>query len=234
MRVARRTATVAPETSAAVNGGAVGSARPVLPPAPRLAIPKRQPKRLMMAGGVLVVAVAALSVYWVSQKSTQQEAVVALARDVAWGQQIQPADLEQVKIAVDPGLAAVSWAREGSLVGKYAASKLWAGTLLSANSVTAEQVLGAGTALIGLSVKAGQMPMSPLQPGEPVELVTVPAQDAAAAAAAAPVSATVYRTSGGISGGFVPVDVIVPQAVAARLATDSAAGRIVVVLLPAG
>ena len=77
------------------------------------------------------------------------------------------------------------------------------------------------------------MPTSPLQPGEPVELVTVPAQDAAVAAAV-PVAATVYRTSGAIAGGYVPVDVIVPQAVAARLATDSAAGRIVVILLPGG
>ncbi len=180
-----------------------------------------------------MVALGALAMYWVSQSSTQRESVVALARDVAWGQQIQASDLERVQIVVDPALTPVPWSAESSLVGKYATSKLWAGTLISADSVSGQQVLGAGTALVGLSVKAGQMPTSPLQPGEPVELVTVPAQDSTAAVAS-PVAATVYRTSGAIAGGYLPVDVIVPQADAARLATDSAAGRIVVVLLPGG
>ncbi len=224
------------ESSAAVNGGPVApdlGARPVLPPAPALMTPKRRPKRLMIAAGVLVVIIGALATYWVSQSSTQRVAVVAMAKTVQWGQQIQAGDLQRAEIVADPGVTPVSWSAAQSLVGMYATSKLWAGSLMSAQAATGQRMLSSGQALVGLSVKAGQMPTSPLQPGDAVQLVTVPQQNSTQAVPA-PVVATVYRTASTISGGFVPVDVVVPQGEAARLATDSAAGRIVVVLLPRG
>lgn len=235
MRVAIRKA--AGGRSAVAAGGAssplADPGRPVLPPAPALVTPKRQPKRLMIAAGVLVVVIGALAAYWVSQGTTERVAVVGMTKNVEWGQQIAAADLQRVQIVADPGVTPVAWSDADSLVGKYATSKLWSGTLISAAGVTGQRTLAPGQALVGLSVKAGQMPTSPLQPGDPVRLVTVP-QENSTAAVPNPVAATVYRTAAVISGGFVPVDVVVPQADAARLATDSAAGRIVVVLLPRG
>ncbi len=205
--------------------------RPVLPPAPALVTPKRQPKRLMIAAGVLVVVIGALAAFWFSQSATERIDVVAMAKDVAWGEQIQAEDLQRVEVVADPGITPLPWSGAASLVGKYAASKLWAGTLISSNAVTGQRVLQPGQALVGLSVKAGQMPTSSLQPGDPVQLVTVPEQNSTQLPPG-PVAATVYRTSAAVSGGFLPVDVIVPQADAARVATVSAAGRIVIVLLP--
>ena len=235
MRVATRKVTGGSSAAAAgdVSTPLADSGRPVLPPAPALLSPKRQPKRLLLAAGVLVVVIGALAAYWLSQGTTQRVAVVGMAKDVEWGQQIEAADLQRVQIVADPGVTPVAWSDADSLVGKYAMSKLWSGTLISAAGVSGQRVLQPGQALVGLSVKAGQMPTSPLQPGDPVRLVTVP-QENSTAAVSGPVAATVYRTAGVISGGFVPVDVVVPQADAARLATDSAAGRIVVVLLPRG
>lgn len=228
-----RSATKKPDqtTNGAAAAAPVGTNRPVLPPAPALVTPRRQPKRLMIAAGVLVVVIGALAAYWFSQSATERIDVVAMAKDVQWGEQIQADDLQRVEVVADPGVTPLPWSDATSLVGKYATSKLWAGTLISPSAVTGQRVLEAGHALVGLSVKAGQMPTSPLQPGDPVQLVTVPEQNSTDTPPG-PVAATVYRTSTEVSGGFVPVDVIVPQADAARLATVSAAGRIVIVLLP--
>jgi len=198
-----------------------------------LSTPKRQPKRLMIALGVLVVVLGALAAYWVSQSAAQRIDVVVMADDVEWGQQIEASDLQLAQIVADPGLRPVLWSQAGSLVGQYASSKLWAGSLISPSAVSSTRLLEQGQAMVGLSVKAGQMPTSPLRAGDRVQLVTVPEQNSTVAAPA-PVEATVYRMASAISGGFVPMDVVVPQADAARLATDSSLGRIVVVLLPRG
>lgn len=205
----------------------------VIPPAPVLETPKRQPKRLLIAAGVLVTVVGALGAYFVMQRSTERVEVVAVAQDVAWGEQIQEEDLLRVPIVADPGLSPVPWSQAASLVGQYATGPLRSGSLFVADSVTPDRVLEEGQALIGLSVKAGQMPIGPLEPGDSVELVTTLAQNSDEEAPA-PVTGTVYRTGTAISGGFVPVDVVVPGEDAARLAADSAAGRVVVVLMPRG
>lgn len=227
-----RSATKKPDRSnGAPSPASLDMNRPVLPPAPALVTPKRQPKRLMIAAGVVVVVIGALAAYWFSQSAAERIDVVAMAQDVGWGEQIQSNDLQRVEVVADPGVTPLPWSDAASLVGKYATSKLWAGTLISAKAVTGQRVLEAGQALVGLSVKAGQMPTSQLQPGDSVQLVTVPEQNSTDSPPG-PVAATVYRTSAAVSGGFVPIDVIVPQADAARLATVSAAGRIVVVLLP--
>lgn len=205
----------------------------VIPPAPMLEQPKRQPKRLMIAAGVLVAVIGALAAYFVSQRATERVEVVAVAQDVAWGQQVQEDDLLRVPMVADPGLTPVPWSQAASLVGQYATGPLRAGSLFVAESVAPERLLEDGQALIGVAVKAGQMPIGPLEPGDSVQLVTTPEQNSDEEPPA-PVMGTVHRTGTAVSGGFVPVDVVVPQGDAARLASDSALGHVVVVLMPRG
>jgi len=223
-----------PSAETPVPAAAAGEGgRPVIPPAPALVTPKRQPKRLLIAAGVLVMVIGALAAYWMSQRSAERVDVVAVARDVDWGKQISPGDLTRVQVIADPGLRPVPWTDAQSMVGKYAAVGLRAGSLLTADSVTDSRVPGEGEALVGVSVKAGQQPSSSLSTGDTVQLVTVPEQNSSTKPPG-PVKATVYRVGRVVSGGFTPIDVVVPQRDAARLAADAAAGRIVIVLLPRG
>lgn len=203
----------------------------MIPRAPAVPVPKRERRRLVVVGGVLVAIVSAIVVYVVSQRSAERVDVVGIAADVAWGEQITTSDLRRVQVVLDPGLTPVAWSSATLLVGKFAAVDLRAGTLLTADSVTTARVPEEGMALVGLSVKIGQMPSSTLTAGDRVQLVTLPTQSSSEKVPD-PVEATVYRMGGVVSGGQYPVDVIVAQKDSARIAADAAANRIVIVLYP--
>lgn len=210
------------------NGGPV----PVLKPPP-LPAPKRRPRRALLAAGVVLVVLGALATYWLTQQSSQRVAVVGVAHDVSWGQVITAADLVQVQIAADPQMTPIPWSQEATLIGQRAAVDLQAGSLLTPRSVTDQQVPPAGSALVGVSVKSSQLPVTALTAGDKVLLViTPPAGSAAQQAAAATVSATVFAVGAADASGARTVDVLVDQGDAAGLAQASAAGRVAIVLVP--
>ncbi len=209
------------------NGGTV----PVLKPPP-LPAPKRRPRRALLAAGVVLVVLGALATYWLTQQSSQRVAVVGVAHDMSWGQVITAADLVQVQIAVDPQLTPIPWSQEATLIGQRAAVDLQAGSLLTPRSVTDQQVPPAGSALVGVSVKSPQLPVTALTAGDKVLLVITPAGTAAQQAAAATVSATVFAVGAADASGARTVDVLVDQGDAAGLAQASAAGRVAIVLVP--
>ena len=189
----------------------------------------------MLALMVLLMVVSALAAWFFVQKSTERVAVVGVVRDVAWGQQIQASDLVAVEVVADPSLKPVSWDQRSALVGQRAATDLQAGTLLTARSVTDVEVPPAGKALVGIQVKSGQVPVTPLAPQDRVLLVPADQQAAPAAAGAAqakPVQAEVYTVGATDANGTRTVDVLVPEAAAAQTAADAAAGRLAIVLVP--
>jgi hypothetical protein len=215
-----------------------GSDRPVGPliPVQKLRQPGRSRRPLMLALMVLLMVVSALAVWFFVQKSTERVAVVGVADDVAWGQEIQASDLVAVEMVPDPALNPVSWDQRSTLVGQLAATDLQAGMLLTARSVTDVQVPPPGKALVGVLVKSGQVPVTPLSPQDQVLLVPADQQAAppvaGAAGAAAPVEAEVYAVGVTDANGTRTVDVLVPQAAAAQTAAAAAAGRLAIVLVP--
>lgn len=215
-----------------------GSDRPVGPPIPvqKLRQPGRSRRPLMLALMVLLMVVSALAAWFFVQKSTERVAVVGVADDVAWGQEIQASDLVAVEIVPDPALKPVSWDQRSTIVGQLAATDLQAGMLLTARSVTDVQVPPPGKALVGVLVKSGQVPVTPLSPQDQVLLVPADQQAAPSVAgavgAAAPVEAEVYAVGVTDANGTRTVDVLVPQAAAAQTASAAAAGRLAIVLVP--
>ena len=213
-----------------------GTDRPVGPPIPvqKLRQPGRSKRPLMLALMVLLMVVSALAAWFFVQKSTERVAVVGVAHDVAWGQEIQAADLVAVEVVPDPALKPVSWDQRSALVGQLAATDLQTGMLLTSRSVTDEQVPPRGTALVGVLVKSGQAPVTPLSPQDQVLLVPADQQAApsAAAAASGPVQAEVYTVGATDANGSRTVDVLVPQDSAAQTAAAAAAGRLAIVLVP--
>src|SRR6478609_5511788 len=215
-----------------------GTDRPVGPPIPvqKLRQPGRSKRPLMLALMVLLMVLSALAAWFFVQKSTERVAVVGVAHDVAWGQEVQASDLVAVEVVPDPALKPVSWDQSSTLVGQLAATDLQAGMLLTARSVTDVQVPLRGTALVGVLVKSGQVPVTPLSSQEQVLLVPADQQAApsvaGAGAAAAPVEAEVYAVGPADANGTRTVDVLVPQAAAAQTASAAATGRLAIVLVP--
>lgn len=215
-----------------------GTDRPVGPPLPvqKLRQPGRSKRPLMLALMVLLMVVSALAAWFFVQKSTERVAVVGVAQDVSWGQEIQASDLVAVEMVPDPALKPVSWDQRSTLVGQLAATDLQTGMLLTARSVTDVQIPPPGRALVGVLVKSGQVPVTPLSPQDQVLLVPADQQAApsaaSAAAAAVPVEAEVYTVGAIDANGTRTVDVLVPQASAAQTASAAAAGRLAIVLVP--
>jgi SAF domain len=125
-----------------------GTDRPVGPPIPvqKLRQPGRSKRPLMLALMVLLMVVSALAAWFFVQKSAERVAVVGVAHDVAWGQEIQASDLVTVEMVPDPALKPVSWDQRSTLVGQLAATDLQTGMLLTARSVTDVQVPPPGKA----------------------------------------------------------------------------------------
>ena len=123
-------------------------------------------------------------------------------------------------------LKPVSWDQRSTLVGQLAATDLQTGMLLTARSVTDVQVPPPGKALVGVLVKSGQVPVTPLSPQDQVLLVPADQQAAPSAAGAADArnrcEAEVYTVGAADANGTRTVDVLVPQAVGGA---DSFGGR---------
>jgi hypothetical protein len=153
---------------------------------------------------------------------------------------VTSADLVQVEVVNDPALKPVPWADVSSLVGQHAAADLQAGSLITEKSVTGAEVPGPGDALVGVSVKQAQMPVTTLHPGDRVVLVptadtpAVQQPTGAASAAAAPIDATVFTVGSTDASGARTVDVVLAEDQAARVASASAAGKVAIVLVPRG
>src|SRR5664279_1869144 len=175
----RRPLANGPNDNAEPAGEESGAGPGPIPAAPVLVTPKRRPRRMLMAAGALLVILCALGTYWLTQRSAERVAVVGVAHDVSWGAVVTSADLVQVAVVNDPALKPVLWADVWSLVGQHAAADLQAGSLLTARSVTDAEVPGPGKALVGVSVKQAQMPVTTLHPGDRV--VLVPTTDTPAA-----------------------------------------------------
>lgn len=207
------------------------------PPLPvqKLQQPRRSRRPVLLALMVLTVAVSGVGAWYFIQKSAERSAVVGIARDVAWGQEITAADLVQVNVAADPALKPVSWDQRQGIVGQRAAADLPSGTLLTARSVTdGGQIPGQDQALVGVLVKAGQLPVTELSPQDRVLLVPAGAPGQPAGDSVESISAEVFTIGAADANGSRTVDVIVPEAAAVPVAVQAAAGRIAIVLVPRG
>lgn len=128
----------------------------------------------LLLGALLVLACATgFVVIWLT--SGNRQSVLALARGVAVGHMLSTQDLQQVNVAVDPGVSVVDADQTASVVGKTMSTSLPAGSLLTPDAITASLLPGPGQAIAALALKTGQFPPE-ISPGSHVLVVFVPAQ----------------------------------------------------------
>ena len=139
----------------------------------RLAPPasSRRPQVPQLVVALFLVALFALLAVVFYTQATAREPVVALAVDVSRGEAVEPDMLQVVYVSTDDAVAVVSPEASALLFGQRAIADLEAGTLVSASLFVDNTALGAGEALVGLSLGPGEYPSPFIAVGDHVAVV---------------------------------------------------------------
>jgi SAF domain-containing protein len=173
-------------------------------------------------------------------RTTQQSQVLAVARSVAVGHALTDADLTVLSLSIDPRIRPLPATARSQVVGQVATVNLVPGTLLLRRMITSQSLLRPDEGLVGLAVKAGQVPEQ-LAPGDLVRVVRTPAP--AGTSDADPGGADlgdvlvdrvrVLSVSELSDGETSRVSLIVPLEGASALYRANAASQLALVVLPA-
>ncbi len=215
----------APPSAAAGNG---------LPRAPVLPPPRRRRRPALLALAVTMVVLGALGATYLATSLGQTSPVIALAREVPWGQAITAADLVEARISPDPALQPIPYGDRDQVIGMVAATTLTSGSLLTRDALTDQRLPAPGQQLVGVGVSTVQLPTTALRPGDDVLLVPMAAGSAPAgneAGAPGAVDATVVRTGPPGTDGLRVVDVLVEAADGPNVAARAAAGLVAIVVV---
>src|SRR3712207_3312030 len=120
----------APGRATALNG----------PPPPALTPPRRRRRPALLALALTMVVLGALGAAYLATSLGKTSPVIAVAREVPWGQQLTAADLVEARVSVDPALTPIPYAQRDQVIGMVAATTLTPGSLLTREALT-EQLL---------------------------------------------------------------------------------------------
>ncbi|MHA6622906.1 SAF domain-containing protein [Pseudonocardia sp. DLS-67] len=177
--------------------------------------------------GVLLGVMGALLGWFAFQQATRQIAVVALARPVPFGQVISNLDVRPAALSAGSDLSSVRWSDVDSVVGRTAATDLFAGQPLPPDALRAEPIPADGDAVIGLAVGPGQLPTTPLAVRDEVLVVQLDE-------AGSTVRAVVLAVGAPDLSGRRTVDLLVPERIVPSLARAAGDDRTVLVLVARG
>jgi len=217
-----------------VNGaGTRVTAESALLPSP----PKARRRWGLFAAMAALVCLGALGNVWLHQATTNAKQVLAARTTIERGSIITRDQLITVQVGSDPALRSVPASALADLVGKRAAVDVAAGSLLTTESTTDQQIPGSGHSLVGVGVMPAMMPGTKLMAGDRVRIVAAPSQVAGPAAtpgAPTTIAAVVVSTFTGTDttgqGAQTIITVDVPSGDAAQLAAMAASGKVAVVL----
>lgn len=194
---------------------------------------RRRPSWL--AGGVLLVTLAALLGVWLFSSATSTLSVMVAAHDLPPGHVVTRADLRVVEMGRTGGLRAVQVHQQDLVVGSAARALIPEGTVVHTGLFTTpDAAVPAGKVVVGGAFVAGAVPVANLRPGDRVVLLATPdaALGAGAEAAAATElgSAEVWAVEGAASAGSasekVWVSLLVDVAIQGPVAQAAAAEQL--------
>ncbi len=208
---------------------------------PSTSAPRRGRRRRLphLVAGVLLVVLCVGGAVWWTTSTQDRVPMLALAKPVALGHVLTPADLRSIDVSAAPGVALIPADQAASVVGRPMATSLGPGALLTPDAVGGAAIPAAGRAVVAVGVKPGQFPPE-LAAGTPVSVVVT-------AATAAGTSTTTAQGQGpGTSWratvvGVAPAGTDQTTVVSLDLDTGSAtqlaqvpAGQLALVMQPAG
>lgn len=203
---------------------------------PKVAAPSsikgRKAGRGFFAFAVAFVALMALVVAGLVVFARSGQLYLAVAKPIGYGVAIQPSDLVQVRLNSIVDLAPIPASDKASVIGKYPAMPLAAGTLL-AKAQIADKAIEDGKQVVSIALKAEQTPANPLTVGAPVLLVRTPDSMASAAGTPttplSPVAGTVRGVRSLEYGAGNVVDVMVRAEDGPAIAIAAASGHVTIV-----
>lgn len=234
----------AKSTPPAAAAAATASKRPIaLPgahvgPGTATAPPLRQRRNPRLAAlGAVIITIGGLLGGWLFTQGGQTEPVVALKDAVVAGERISAEQVGTTQIPAGTGLNTIPGADIDSLIGKYANASLPAGALLSPESVQDELFPPSGKSVVGVALKASQMPARGLLPGDTVRLVVTSAAGAAASTGeeqppGTTWAATVMTVGTPSDDGTMTTDFVLDTSASSSLAAAAGAGNVAVILDP--
>lgn len=214
-----------------VGAGVNGSGRMVAGPV-GTPLPTRQRNNGFVALAVaLIVGLAAIGA-WLYSSAGSKTLVVMVVDEVAAGQVIERSDLTTVPVS--GRVTAYGADRLDGLVGQRARVALLPDMFLQRSMVKdSGESLPAGQAEVGVAVRSGQIPADGLAPGDTVQIVQLPGQDAAGQARVLVEQALVFssRPDESVVGGTV-LTVVVPVGSSTAVAAASGVGQVALVRVP--
>lgn len=197
-----------------------------LAPPPKL---RRRPG--LVAAAVVAICLGALLAGWAWSASTNTEEFLVATHTIERGTVITGDDLARVRLNTDPSLKPVPAAQLSEVVGQRAALDIAAGALLTPQSFSSGVIPAKGQSVVGVALTPAQSPGIDLQHGDKVRVVVTPAEGESPPNGAPMVNdATVVDVHFSDETEQTVVDLLVPEADAALLATRTATGNIALVL----
>jgi len=203
-----------------------GQAATALAPPPKL---RRRPA--LIAAAIGAVCIGALLAGWAWTATTNTQEVLVARHSIERGAVIEADALARVRLSADPALKPVAASQLEEVVGQRAAKDIAEGGMLTPDSFTSQVVPAEGQSVVGVALTPAQAPGLDLQYGDRVRVVVTPAQgEELPAGTPLTNDATIVGVHVSEETGQTVVDLLVPKADAAVLATRIATGNIALVL----
>jgi hypothetical protein len=208
-------------------------AEPTAPSGRRMPSAPRERKPALFALAILLVALGAGAAGLLVIRAGTRVQAIEIVQQVNQNAQIPVTALQEVGISAGSGVSYVPWSQAGQVAKYFAATTIPAGTLLTQNMVAASSNVTANEDIVGLSLKAGQVPGG-LQPGDKVEAFAVGVACGVTAGTVLARQAEVTGVSGNAmaTGSTASVTVAVQPADAGPLTCSASNGNVGLALLP--
>jgi hypothetical protein len=193
----------------------------------------RERKPALFALAILLVALGAGAAGLIVVRADARVQAIEIVQRVSQNAQIPAGSMEEVGITAGSDVSYVPWSQAAQVEKYFAATTIPAGTLLTNNMVSASAGHTANQDMVGLSLKAGQLPAG-LEPGEKVEAFAIGSACGVTAGSVLTESAQVTGVIGSAtaSGTTASVTVAVQPADAAALTCAASNGNVGLALLP--
>jgi flagella basal body P-ring formation protein FlgA len=179
-----------------------------------------------------MVVLGALGAAFLATSLRETNSVIAVAREVAWGQELTAADLAEASVSSDPALQPIPWTERNQVIGMVATTTLTTGSLLTREAISPTRLPPTGKQLVGIAVAQGQAPVTPLKPGDAVLLVPVSGDSSGAGqTTVSAVEGTVVKSGPVSTDGRRVVEVLVDESDGPRVAASAAAGSLAIVVV---
>ena len=141
------------------------------PPAIRLSRPPTLRRPLQAVASVALVMVSVAVFVTLYEHADHQESVVVITTPVSQGQRITAGQLGVAEISSSGPVSSIPASEIDEVVGRYAVTAMQPGSLVAVSDVTDTSPLAQGQAVVGVALKAGQLPATGVEPGDRVMVV---------------------------------------------------------------